>query len=222
MWEQDLKMTRRIKEEIIHFQHPETEHPSVLHSFVCRYYWIGLMVICQGCYYQGCGDFETFGFSPGKALSLSGSSQFVPVQTQNGKKTGPSSTVRPWWRWASALPKNTPTSHRRTARTLMCLSPHLLFYHMIPFNSAAPGSVGLRTDLQAGGSFLGHPEQSVAASSTKIAQKIRLSHNPQKKDDLCGQAHCFGGLVKGPYVRPNLDGHLSWLPQILPAVYCIY
>lgn len=95
MWEQDLKMTRRIKEEIIHFQHPETEHPSVLRSFVCRYYWIGLVVICQGCYYQGCGDFETFGFSPGKALSLSGSSQFDPVQTQNGPKAGHSSTVSP-------------------------------------------------------------------------------------------------------------------------------
>lgn len=110
MWEQDLQMTRRIKEEIIHFQHPETEHPSVLRSFVCRYYWIGLVVICQGCYYQGCGDFETFGFSPGKALSLSGSSQFVPVQTQNGPKAGPSSTVRPWWR-------------RAVARTLTCPSP---------------------------------------------------------------------------------------------------
>lgn len=93
MWEQDLKMTWRIKEEIIHFQHPETEHPSVLRSFVCRYYWIGLAVICQGCYYQGCGDFETFGFSPGKAVSLSGSSQFVPFQTQNGPEAGHSSNV---------------------------------------------------------------------------------------------------------------------------------
>lgn len=111
MWEQDLKMTRRIKEEIIHFQHPEMEHPSVLRSFVCRYYWIGLVVICQGCYYQGWGDFEMFGFSPKLgALSISESSQFVPVQTQNGPKAGPSSSVTPWWRRASALSKNTPNS----------------------------------------------------------------------------------------------------------------
>lgn len=117
-------------------------------------------------------------------------------------------------------PRRATAAQRAHSRVRPPVSDTRVFcFIMIPFSSAASGSAGLRTDLQAGSSFLGHPEQSVAVSSTEIAQKIRLSH---KKMICVDRPMVLGGLVKGLYVTPNLDGHLRLLPRILPAVYCIY
>lgn len=125
----------------------------------------------------------------GKALSLSESTQFVPSCPRTGLKQNthqPSVVCGDRPQLSQRTPRRAVAGQDRTGRTLTCpsLVPDarvLLFYRMIRSNSTASGSAGLRTDLQSGSSFLGHPEQSVTAPSTEIAQTIRSSRRPHKK-----------------------------------------
>lgn len=151
-------MTWWIKEELIHFEHPETKHPSVLCLFVCRSYWIAFAVICRGCYYHGCGDLKMFEFSSGNPLSLS-ETTCVPALSLFRHRTVQKQNIHQLSiPYMPQLGQRTPQRAIGEQRILSRVHPsfQITVYSVLSFDPFQQPDLwirGLRADLHSGSSF---------------------------------------------------------------------